>query len=109
MASAPTFLIVYCTAPSLQQARRLARVLLKKKLAACVNLSPRLESHYWWNGKIEKSQEVLLVIKTRASLFPRLEKTLAGEHPYEVPEILAVPVSQGSKKYLRWLKRSTAL
>ncbi|MBI3313545.1 MAG: divalent-cation tolerance protein CutA [Candidatus Omnitrophica bacterium] len=100
-------LLILSTVPNLKEARSLASVLLEKKLAACVNISPGVESHYRWKGKKEKSREVMLFIKTREALFGKLEKTLRENHSYEVPEIIALPIQRGSKKYLNWLAKET--
>ena len=92
--------------PSLALGRKLAALLLKKKLAACVSISSPCESHYVWQGAREKSKEFLLLIKTKRSFFTRLERALRANHPYEVPEIIAVPITAGSKPYLNWLSQS---
>lgn len=96
-------LLVLSTASSPKEARRLSRLLLQKKLAACINISGRVESHYRWQGKIEKAGEVMLLIKTKPAVFKRLEKTLREHHSYSVPEIIALPIQKGSRKYLAWL------
>ncbi len=70
---------------------------------ACVNLVPRLESHYWWQGKLESSREILLLLKTRSAKLPGLEAFIRSEHPYETPVFLVLAVGGGSKKYLAWL------
>ena len=96
--------VVLVTAPALKPARAIARALLTARLAACVNLVPRLESHYWWQDKLETSAEVLLVIKTtRASLEPLAAKVRAL-HPYDTPELVAWPIAAGSRRYLDWLE-----
>ena len=105
--SAATFAIVLVTAPDLKTARTLARAALAAKLIACANLVPKIESHYWWRGKIESATEVLLVLKTRKSKLAALEKLLLARHPYDTPEFLVLPVSAGSEKYLAWLGQQT--
>lgn len=107
MKAAGAFAIVLVTAPDLKTARVLARAALAAKLAACANLVPRVESHYWWAGKIEKGNEVLLVFKTRRALLGKLERLIAREHPYDTPEFLALPLRGGSARYLAWLAAST--
>ena len=94
------------TAPDLKTARRLARAALGARLIACANLVPRIESHYWWQGRIERSAEVLLVLKTTAARLARLEKLVLAEHPYDTPEFIVLPLLGGSKRYLDWLNRS---
>lgn len=91
------------TASGLEEARKLARVLLSEHLAACVNLVEGVESHYWWEGRIEASKEVLLVIKTRAALVEDVVACVRREHSYSVPEVVALPIVSGNADYLRWL------
>jgi periplasmic divalent cation tolerance protein len=94
---------VLCTVPDIQKARKLAGLLISKHLAACVQILPGLESHYHWKGKKETSKEVLLIIKTKAAAYKRLEKTILANHPYEVPEIVCLPIQKGSRSYLDWI------
>lgn len=94
---------VFSTVPSLNKAREIAGLLVFRKLAACVSILPGLESHYRWQGKQETSKEFLLLIKTKAALYKKLEKVLLQHHPYEVPEIICLPVTLGSKAYLDWI------
>ncbi len=101
------FVLVLVTAPDLKIGRSLARSVLEAKLAACVNLVPKLESHYWWQGKLEVSAEVLLLIKTVRPALARLEKTVVASHPYDTPEFVVVPLEGGSARYLQWLADST--
>lgn len=96
--------VVLCTFPDLDQARQIGAVLVERQVAACVNLLPGIESIYRWEGKIERAGEVLAVIKT--TRYPDLETTLRELHPYEVPEILALPIATGLDAYLRWLAES---
>jgi len=106
MKSAARFAVVLVTAPDLKTARVLARSLLTARLAACVNLLPRLESHYWWKGKIERGAEVLLLIKTTKTRLRAVEKLLLAKHPYDTPEFLVLTPSAGSARYLAWLEES---
>ena len=100
-------IVVLCTCPDNTSARQLAQTLLSEKLAACVNLIPQVTSLYYWQGKMEESQEVQLVIKSRRTLFGVLQQRIQTLHPYEVPEILAMPVLNGSPAYLQWLQEQT--
>src|SRR5271167_1404014 len=106
MKSPEAFFIVLVTAPDLKTARTLARAALSARLIACANLVPKIESHYWWQGKIESGAEVLLVLKTQKSKLTALEKLILARHPYDTPEFLVLPLSAGSKKYLDWLAAS---
>ena len=103
MKPASKFAVVLVTAPDLKTGRKLARAALAARLVACANLMPRIESHYWWQGKIESGAEVLLVFKTRKTKLAALEKLILAQHPYDTAEFLVLPVSAGSQKYLDWL------
>ena len=103
MKPATSFALVLVTAPDLKTARALAKAALSARLIACANLVPKIESHYRWQGKIESSAEVLLILKTRKSKLAALEKLVLAKHPYDTPEFLVLPLSAGSKKYLDWL------
>ena len=107
MKSAGPFRVVLVTAPDLKTARRLARAALRQRLAACANLIPGLESHYWWQGKIESSREVLLLFKTRAGRLRELERLILAEHPYDTPEFVVLQLTAGTERYLAWLKQET--
>jgi periplasmic divalent cation tolerance protein len=100
-------IVVLSTVPDTDTGRRIARAILERRLAACVNISGPLESLYWWEGKIQQDPEHLLVIKTREELFPALEEAVRSLHPYDVPEIIALPVGQGSSAYLDWIGAET--
>lgn len=106
MKSASRFSIVLVTAPDLKTARALAKAALSARLIACANLVPKIESHYWWQGKIESGTEVLLILKAPKSKLAALEKLLLAKHPYDTPEFLVLPISAGSRKYLDWLSAS---
>ena len=106
MKSAKSFSVVLVTAPDLKTARMLARAALQARLIACANLVPKIESHYWWQGKIESGTEVLLVLKTQKSKLATLEKLVLARHPYDTPEFIVLPLSAGSRRYLDWLASS---
>jgi periplasmic divalent cation tolerance protein len=92
-----------CTCPDTSTAERIAGVLVENGLAACVNLLPGATSVYRWRGRVERTTETLMVIKTTRSGYPALEERLAQEHPYEVPEIVALDISAGLTPYLDWI------
>ena len=107
MKSATQFALVLVTAPDLKTARRLAKAALQAKLIACANLVPKIESHYWWQGKLESGAEVLLVLKTAKTRLVALETLILAEHPYDTPEFLVLSPNAGSQKYLAWLGEQT--
>jgi periplasmic divalent cation tolerance protein len=96
-------LIAYCTCPDRETAGKLAETLVTDGLAACVNLLPGVESVYRWQGKIERDSEILLLIKSDDAHFGALKDTIVSLHPYDVPEIIAVPVEAGHEPYLEWI------
>ncbi len=98
------FLLVFNTCPDDKTARRIARALVERRLAACVNIIPGLTSIYTWKGAVEEAEERLLLIKTRQGAYRQLEETLQELHPYELPEIVAVPIGMGLPPYLRWIE-----
>lgn len=100
--------VTLTTAPDRATARRIARALVGEKLAACVSLVAGVESVYRWKGKMETAREVLLVIKSGAASAGRLRRRIGELHPYEVPEILHLPVTGGAAKYLAWIGESVA-
>jgi periplasmic divalent cation tolerance protein len=104
MKSAQAFSLVLVTAPELRTARRLARAALKARLVACVNLVPKIESHYWWQGKLERGHEVLMILKATRRTLSALEKLILKLHPYDTAEFVVLPVSRGSERYLAWWK-----
>ena len=91
------------TAPDEETGRRIARALVEERLAACVNVLPGVRSIYRWKGAVEEASEVMLVAKTRASRAAALAARVRALHPYELPEVLALPVTDGSQAYLRWV------
>jgi periplasmic divalent cation tolerance protein len=107
MKSATKFAVVLVTAPDLKTARALAKAALSARLVACANLIPKIESHYWWQGKIESGKEVLLMLKTTKAKLAALEELVLAKHPYDTPEFLVLPLSAGNRRYLNWLSRNT--
>lgn len=100
-------MVVYITAGSSTEGDRLARALVEERLAACVNRIAPVHSVYRWEGKVEQSEEQLLIIKTQKERFPALERRVRELHSYTVPEIIALPIIDGSQDYLRWLSEQT--
>ena len=96
-------IVVLITVGSEQEAHKIAESLVNAKKAACVNIVPRVDSLFRWKGKIESAHESLLLVKTRASLLPEIIDLVKEAHSYEVPEIIALPIVDGSKEYLKWL------
>jgi len=86
----------------------IAHAIVEQRLAACAQVIGPITSTYWWQGKVETAEEWLCIVKSRQDLYPALEKAIRQVHPYEVPEILAVSVVQGSKNYLEWMDRELA-
>jgi periplasmic divalent cation tolerance protein len=95
--------VVLVTAPDMRVARKLARAALDGRLVACANLVPGVESHYWWQGKIERGSEVLLMLKTTRARLAKLEKLVLKLHPYDTPEFVVMETSRVTKRYLKWV------
>ena len=98
---------VYTTYPSIVEAERAGRALVEQRLCACVNILPGMISHYWWQGAVERGEEVVMIIKTRASLAERASTAVKELHSYATPAILVLPIEGGEPGYLDWLMRET--
>ena len=98
------YLQVLTTLPTREVAQTIARALLDARLAACVQIVGPIESSYWWQGRIETSEEWQCIIKTRLAYYERLEAAVLAAHPYEVPEIVATPIERGHTAYVEWLR-----
>jgi periplasmic divalent cation tolerance protein len=98
------FIVVYVTAPQEELASKIAKTLVEQRLAACVNIVRNIRSIYHWEGKIEDDQEVLMIIKTTKGCIEDLIRVVKAHHSYTVPEIIALPIIEGSKDYLDWLR-----
>lgn len=94
------YIVVYITAKDTEEAEKIARLLLKRRQAACVNIVPEVNSHFWWQNKLDSTWESLLVIKTKDTLLPDIVKSVRKVHSYKVPEIIALPIVGGSQEYL---------
>jgi periplasmic divalent cation tolerance protein len=101
-------LVLLCTCSSEKEGRHIAEALVQSKLAACVNLLPGVQSIYRWEGEIERAAEVLLLIKSSADRFDQVRARITELHSYDTPEIIALPITAGSDKYLDWIRRETA-
>jgi periplasmic divalent cation tolerance protein len=99
-------LVVLCTLPDREHASQMANTLVEEQLAACVNLIPGLVSVFRWQGTVQQDEEVLLLIKTSQAVYPQLEQRIRALHPYELPEIIAVPIQTGQAEYLQWINNS---
>jgi periplasmic divalent cation tolerance protein len=98
-------IIVLITASSTEEAENIAKSLVEDKLVACVNIIPQIKSIYWWEGKICKDEELMLISKTKQSLFKAVMDRVTLLHSYEVPEIISFPISEGSPEYLNWIEK----
>jgi len=96
-------IVVFITASSEEEAHEIAGLLVSEKKAACVNIVPGVDSLFWWEGRLDSARESLLVVKTKAALFPDIVELVKRVHSYEVPEIVALPIIAGSEDYLKWL------
>ncbi len=97
---------VLCTVPNPESAQEIAHTLVNEKLAACCNIVPGLTSVYFWKGQVCQDAELLLIIKTTAAAFESLRKRIRAIHPYEVPEIIALPIIKGHQDYLNWVEEN---
>src|ERR1035437_875391 len=96
----------YITTQNKSEAKKIGKVLLQERLAACVNIFDQMSSMYWWEGKIEEANETVLIAKTTKKIFPKLSKKVKSIHSYSIPCILQLEVKDGNKEYLKWLKSS---
>ena len=101
-----TYIVVLVTAKDKKEATKIAKGLLEAKLIACANIIDGVQSLFWWQGKIDSSKEVLLVLKTKKTLFKKLSEKVKSLHSYQTPEIIALPIINGSEDYLKWIDSS---
>jgi periplasmic divalent cation tolerance protein len=99
--------LVYTTYPSVVEAERAGRAIVGQRLAACVNILPGMVSHYWWQGVIERGEEAVMIVKTRASLAEKVRAAVCAGHSYTTPAILVLPVEGGDADYLAWIMAET--
>ncbi len=102
------YVVVLVTTSNVKEAEQIAQRLLEKRLAACVNIIPKVHSRFWGKGKIERCDEALMIIKSKSETFEELVESVRAVHSYQVPEILAVPVQSGFTEYLSWIEDVTA-
>jgi periplasmic divalent cation tolerance protein len=98
-----SYIVVLITVKDSEEAQKIAKSLLKRRQAACVNIIPEVDSHYWWKDKLDSARESLLIVKTKESLLPDLIKSVKKIHSYSIPEIIALPIVGGSQDYLDWI------
>ena len=99
-------IIVFVNCSSSDEAENIGKYLVEKRLAACVNIIPRMQSWYWWKGKVTQDNEVLIIIKTSRQNFSKLEKEVVRLHSYAVPEVVALQIVEGSDNYINWIDNS---
>jgi periplasmic divalent cation tolerance protein len=100
-------LLVYTTYPSIVEAERAGRAIVEQRLAACVNILPGMVSHYWWQGTVERAEEVVMIIKTRAALVDGVCAAVKAGHPYTTPALMVLPLERVDPAYLDWLMAET--
>ncbi len=100
--------LVYITAPNVDEAQKLGHILVSKRLAACVNILPGMESMYWWDGAVQTDNEAVLIAKTRGDLAEALTKEVLATHEYDVPCVVTVPITGGNPAFLAWIEDETA-
>ncbi|MCL5036339.1 MAG: divalent-cation tolerance protein CutA [Chloroflexi bacterium] len=99
-------IVVFITVPGMEEGDSIGKTLVEERLAACVNVLPGITSHYIWEGKLESSPEALLIVKTGANRFEQLRSRVLELHPYNVPEVIAIPIVAGDPGYLDWVRNS---
>jgi periplasmic divalent cation tolerance protein len=100
----PSEIVIFITVGAEEEARRIAEALLNHRKAACVNIVPKVDSLFWWQGELDSDQERLLIVKTRSSLLTEIVELVKGIHSYEVPEVIALPIIGGNEDYIKWIQ-----
>ena len=103
----PGYIVVFITVKEPEEAQKIAKALIKRRQAACVNIISGVDSHFWWKDKLDATKESLLIVKTKESLLPELIKSVKKIHSYSIPEIIALPIVGGSRDYLEWIDSET--
>ena len=101
----PAYIVISITTATAEEAKRISRVLLNQRKAACVNIVPRVSSLFWWQDKLDSTQESLLIVKTKAQLLDEIIRLVKETHSYDIPEIIAFPVVGGNQDYLEWIDK----
>ena len=99
------YVVLFITTATADEAQQISKVLLERRKAACVNIVPRISSHFWWQGKLDSAQENLLIVKTKASLLNELTRLVKEIHSYDTPEIIALPIVGGNQDYIEWVDK----
>ncbi len=101
-----SYIVLFITTATADEARQISRRLLERKKAACVNIVQGVSSHFWWQDKLDSAQESLLIVKTKSSLLPEIIELVKGMHSYDIPEIIALPIVGGNEDYLQWIEKN---
>jgi len=100
-----SYIVLFVTTANAEEAERIAKVLLKERKVACINIVPRISSLFWWQGKLDSAEESLLIIKTKASVLDEIVSLVKEHHSYNIPEVIALPIIGGNQDYLEWVGR----
>ena len=103
-----SYIVLFITAATTDEAQQIAKVLLEQKKVACVNVVPRISSYFRWQNKLDSAQESLLIVKTKSSVFAEIVNLVKKVHSYDVPEIIALPILDGNQDYLEWIEKNTS-
>jgi periplasmic divalent cation tolerance protein len=98
-----SYIVVFITVKNAEEAQKIAKALLKRRQVACVNIVPGVTSHFWWKDKLDSAAECLVIAKSKESLLPEIIKSVRKTHSYSIPEIIALPIIDGSREYLEWI------
>lgn len=101
------YIVIYCTVPNRKEGREIAKALVENHFAACVNIVDKIESIFSWDGELCEEKEALLIIKTRKELFTKINHTIQKLHSYNVPEVIALPITESDETYLKWIEHET--
>ena len=102
------YIVLFITTATADEARQISGRLLERRKVSCVNIVPRVSSHFWWEDKLDSAQESLLIVKTKSSLLPEIIELVKGMHSYDIPEIIALPIVGGNQDYLQWIEENVS-